>query len=168
MLLSSVPAEGDAELKTVATGGIAGLLATLIMSACMLAADYLGWMNEQPPKTITSRVARKAGMPVSGASLDVATGMAHLGFGIVGGSAFGLIARRLPSLPASALVGVGYGLLIWATSYLAILPSLDLMPGPAEGERRRTPVMLFAHIVYGAALGIAGYVMQRRSLSPRP
>jgi uncharacterized membrane protein YagU involved in acid resistance len=155
-------------LKTVATGGIAGLLATLIMSVCMLAADLLGWMNEQPPKTITSRVARKAGMPVSGPSLDAATAVAHVGFGVVAGSAFGLIARRLHSLPASLLVGVGYGLLIWATSYLAILPRLDLMPGPAQGERRRTPVMMFAHVVYGAVLGILLYVMERPSSSPRP
>jgi uncharacterized membrane protein YagU involved in acid resistance len=168
MLLSSVRREGDAELKTVATGGIAGLLATLIMSVCMLAADFLGWMNEQPPTTITSRVAHKAGMPVSGASLDIASGFAHLGFGMVGGSAFGLIARRLPSLPASAALGVVYGLLIWITSYVAILPSLDLMPGPAEGERRRTPVMVFAHIVYGAVLGILEYAMERPGSSPRP
>lgn len=155
-------------MKTVAIGGIAGLLATLIMSVCMLAADVLGWMNEQPPKTITSRVARRAGMPVSGASLDVATGFAHLGFGIVGGSAFSLIARRLPGLLARVVVGVGYGLLIWATSYLAVLPRLDLMPGPAEGERRRTPVMLFAHVVYGAMLGILDYAMERAGSSPRP
>jgi putative membrane protein len=134
----------------------------------MLAADFLGWMNEQPPKTITSRVAQKAGMPASGASLDVATGLAHVGFGVVGGSAFGLIARRLPNLLASALVGVGYGLLIWTTSYVAILPSLDLMPGPAEGERRRTPVMVFAHIVYGAVLGMLAYALERRGSSPRP
>ena len=155
-------------MKSAVAGAIAGLLATLVMSAWMLLADSLGWMNEQPPKTITSRVARKAGMPVSGASLDVATGLAHLGFGMVGGSAFGLIARRMPSLPTSALVGVGYGLLIWTTSYVAILPSLDLMPGPAEGERRRTPVMVFAHIVYGAVLGISEYALERPGSSPRP
>jgi len=156
----------NAELHRAATGGIAGVLATVVMSAWMLLADYLGWMREQPPRTSTSRVARTARMPMSGARLDAATGLAHLGFGLVGGSVFGALSRRLPNMLTSMLVGIGYGLLIWATSYVAVLPSLNLMPGPAEGERGRTPVMVLAHVVYGAVLGVVAYGLHRHRAGP--
>ena len=56
-------------MNTILRGSIAGLAATLSMSALMLAAKAAGLMRTAPPKQITHRAGQKSGAaPAQGAS----------------------------------------------------------------------------------------------------
>ncbi|MFI6393171.1 DUF6789 family protein [Nonomuraea sp. NPDC050540] len=138
-------------LRQVAAGAAAGVLATLTMSAAMVAGRRAGLMNEHPPKNVVramlpgSKHRPKSGENVLGA-------VAHLGFGAVAGATFGAFAGRHRT---SAPAGVGYGLAIWLTSYQGWLPGLDILPPISEDRSGRPAVMAAGHVVYGLTLARA-------------
>ncbi|MFG1942248.1 DUF6789 family protein [Nonomuraea sp. NPDC048826] len=130
------------------TGALSGALATVTMSAVMLAGEKAGLMPGQPPKHIVrgllpgSDRRPKPGERPLGA-------LAHLGFGVTFGAAFALLsrdpARRVP-------FGVAYALAIWAVSYQGWVPRLSLLPPIARDLTGRPAVMAAGHVVYGATL----------------
>ena len=137
-------------------GSLAGALATLVMSAFMLAAGRLGWLTEQAPETVTRRSVKLAtGSRIRGSSLHTLTVLLHLGFGAGGGAAYAAALGRSPRpVMASGLLGASFGTIVWFVSYGGILPGLGLMPRVSEDERQRPLVMLLAHWIYGGALGL--------------
>jgi hypothetical protein len=139
-----------------ARGAIAGTLATLPMSVLMLAAQRAGWLTEQPPERITAvSLKRTAGDSPDGLALDALTAVVHLGVGAAAGAVYGAMVEPLrPERVPPAAWGAIYGSLFWALSYVALLPALGLMPPPARDERRRPPVMLASHCVFGGVLGV--------------
>src|SRR5215203_3163102 len=120
-----------AATRRLVAGGVAGLLATLVMSAFMELARRSGWLRKHPPEEITERALQQAGAPVSEPVKDTTATAAHLAFGAGAGVAYGLLpaprGRRL-----RMVAGVGYGLGIWAVSYAGWAPALRLMPSPTE------------------------------------
>lgn len=142
-------------------GSVAGVIATLPMSAFMLAARRAGLLTEQAPERITElSIERSIHNEVKGRTLDAATALTHLAFGAVAGALYAVSLGRWrgESLPPG-LVGAVYGTLVWLISYWGVLPALGLMPSPPRDERQRPLVMLTAHWIYGGALEF---------LSPRP
>ncbi|GAA0384549.1 hypothetical protein GCM10009530_39270 [Microbispora corallina] len=146
-------------IRHVARGAAAGLLATGAMSAVMLAGERAGLLPGQPPRHIVRaalpghRRRPKRGEKALGAG-------AHLAFGMGSGALLGLLARdgrvRLP-------LGVGYGLLIWVTSYEGWVPAMDILPPISrDPEPGRPAVMAAGHVVYGAALALALNRLRRR------
>ncbi|CAN5827647.1 hypothetical protein BH24CHL6_BH24CHL6_00470 [soil metagenome] len=137
-------------------GTVAGLLATVPMSAFMLLAHRLGWLNEQAPEEITARsLERVTDHRPGGLALDLLTALAHLAFGALSGVVYALSLGRLSARPVPGVVtGALYGASVWLGSYWGVLPRLGLMPPPPRDERRRPLVMLVAHWIYGAALGL--------------
>jgi uncharacterized membrane protein YagU involved in acid resistance len=77
---------------------------------------------------------------------------AHFAFGAMAGSAYGAIIRTRPSHPV--LAGVGFGLLVWGTQYLGVLPAAGLLSNARNHPARRNALMIAAHVVWGAALGV--------------
>jgi Family of unknown function (DUF6789) len=142
----------SAVTRRLVAGGVAGLLATLVMSAFMEWARRSGWLREHPPEEITERALQQAGASVSVSVKDTTATAAHLAFGVGAGAAYGL-------LPASrhrrlrAVAGVGYGLGIWAVSYAGWAPALRLMPSPTEDRSESQAAIVASHVVYGAVLG---------------
>jgi uncharacterized membrane protein YagU involved in acid resistance len=57
--------------------------------------------------------------------------------------------------------GISFGLLVWAISYLGLLPALGLYPSPRKDTGRRTAIMVLAHIVWGAMLGTTVKLLQK-------
>ena len=149
-------------MEDASAGVAAGIVATTTMSAWMLFAKRIGWLNEQPPKLMTRRLAGRAGWHVAGERLGVIATLTHFAIGMTAGAAFALFQQRRRAMPASVLAGIGYGLIVWFLGYVAVLPPLDLMPPPGDGERRRTSAMTIAHVVYGATLGVVVHLIQRR------
>jgi hypothetical protein len=43
--------------------------------------------------------------------------------------------------------------MVWAASYLGLLPALRLLPPATNHPRHRTALMIAAHLVWGSALG---------------
>ena len=152
----------DAFIK-ISTGALCGLAATLPMSLWMWLASKRGWLVEQAPQTVTRRTTEQStGKRPPPKALDLMTSAVHLGIGAGLGGLFGLLVggRRISS-PVAGALGVGYGLIVWLTSYAAILPAFDLMPPPTHDQRRRPQAMIVAHVIFGGVLGVLVSVVRR-------
>lgn len=138
-------------------GAAAGAVATLPMSAVMVAAQRLGRMGEQPPAAITDAALDAAdadAVRATEAARNTAVTVAHLGFGAGCGALFALAARWLPpSMRVRAPAGAVFGAGVWAVSYAGWVPALGILPPPDEDRADRQVTMLAAHLVYGATLG---------------
>lgn len=132
-----------------ATGGA---VATVAMSAVMIAGDRTGFMGEQPPTAVTRFVLGEAGVDRTSATVSRVAPLAHLAFGALGGAVFGMLRRLLPGVPGG-LLGVTFGLAVWGVSYKGWIPALGILPSPEDDRPGRPVVMVVAHVVYGLILG---------------
>jgi hypothetical protein len=149
-------------LRRLCEGGVAGALATLLMSAVVWGCRRLGIYHQKPPpETISERLLGRIGIrhAVPKRWRRVLTAMQHTGFGAGGGALYGLLARIVPP---GAPTGTLFGLLIWLVSYKGWVPAAGLMPPPEGDERGRQVTMVAAHVVYGASLGVAVQQRERR------
>jgi hypothetical protein len=61
------------------------------------------------------------------------------------------------------LVGLTFGLGVWAVSYLGLMPALGLHESATEHLRRRNLLMIAAHAVWGTApAGVSGMLDANR------
>jgi hypothetical protein len=140
----------------LATGAAAGLLATVPMTAAMVAMHRRlpAWQRYAlPPRRITMRAAGKVGLRsrMDEPHRTAATLAAHFGYGAAVGALLGAFAPRGPARAAAA--GAGFGLLVWAASYLGLMPALDLHPPATRDTARRNALMVLAHLLWGASAG---------------
>jgi hypothetical protein len=142
--------------RVVIRGSLAGLAATIAMSAVMLAARRAGMMGKLPPERITEAGLRRLNIRASETSQNALSTLAHLGYGAGGGALFAALQRLLKDRMPPLAGGLGYGLLIWVVSYAGWVPALGIMPPPQRDRRRRPTAMVIAHLVYGGALGLLG------------
>src|SRR5918994_1146022 len=143
--------EGEA-METLARGALAGLAATVPMTAVIGAGRAAGLMGTPPPVEITENVAQQAGEDPDRQSpeFQAASLAAHAGYGAACGLLFSAIR---PVLPRSDLVaGLLFGGAVWGVSYVSLMPSLNLYPSAQDDSNRRRFVMIAAHAVFGTAL----------------
>lgn len=143
-------------MSPLVRGGVAGLLATGSHTAVMYAGKAAGLMGTPPPKQITHRAHEKAGgnpEERSAETFNAAWLASHAGFGAACGVGYSLLRPLIPG--PSAIKGLLFGLAIWGTSYLKVLPALGLYPPPEGDSPSRTAVMVAAHLVYGETLAQA-------------
>ncbi len=133
-------------------GGIGGAIATVAMSAVMVAGDRTGVMGEQPPTAITRFALGEAGVERPSVAASRLAPFTHLAFGVLGGAAFGLLRRLFPAVPGG-LLGVGFGLAVWAISYKGSNPRVGNPSSAGVHRPGRPVVMVVAHVVYGLVLG---------------
>ena len=139
------------------TGALAGFAATAPMTAAMILMHRRLPLHQRyslPPRRITMNVADVLGMKheMSQRQRTAATLAAHFGYGSAMGGVYAAAEEHLPAPPM--LKGVGWGLTVWAGSYLGLLPALDLHPSATRHPRRRNLLMIAAHVVWGATLGL--------------
>lgn len=136
--------------RRVGRGAVAGTVATLPMSAVMVAAGRLGVMNRPPPKRIVEEALDATGIPHSEPTEAALAVAAHFGFGAAAGGVYTTITpRRFRGVRS----GICFGLLVWAVSYAGWIPGLRILPPPAKDRPGRQWTMVVAHVVYGAVLG---------------
>ena len=143
-------------------GALAGLVATLPMTIFMLATQRFLPKRQQyelPPEMITKALAHKAHIRhrLNKQLILGATTASHFGYGAAMGAAYGPLQKLVP-LPMTAQ-GVLYGLLVWAASYLGLLPLLGISASGDKEPVRRNLMMIAAHIVWGASLGAMASVL---------
>jgi putative membrane protein len=142
---------------TLIEGALAGLAATVPMTIAMDAMHDRLPAHERyplPPAEIAERVA---GEPVGGGALGQGQGAAaalalHFAVGAAAGAGYAPLAASLR--PNPLLGGVAYGLAVWSAGYLGILPSLGILAPATEHPARRNALMIAAHVIWGAALGL--------------
>ena len=90
----------------------------------------------------------------------VATWAGHLGFGTAVGGVYGAGPQRAVTTRGQ---GAGYGLLVWAASYLGWLPALGVVEPVARRPLRQHTVLIASHLVWGAMAGWLTDFFQRRA-----
>jgi hypothetical protein len=145
-------------MNGILLGAVAGLAATVPMSLAMKLMHEQLPEHEQyplPPRAVTMEVAERAGVRehLDEGEREAATWAAHFGYGAACGALYGALAAgsRVPPLAA----GVGFGLAVWAGSYLGWLPAAGILRPATEHPPRRNALMMAAHVVWGAGLGLA-------------
>jgi uncharacterized membrane protein YagU involved in acid resistance len=149
-------------IQEVWKGTLAGFVATVPMTIFMLATQRFLPRRQQyrlPPEMITSELAHRAHVRhhLNKQQVVGATLVSHFGYGAAMGAAYGPLQKRVP-LPA-IVQGVMYGIVVWAASYLGLLPALGISASGHREPMRRNLMMIVAHVVWGAALGAAAGVL---------
>jgi hypothetical protein len=146
-------------------GAISGLAATLPMTIAMEVMHRRMGLTKRyalPPRQITAYVARSLGIR-DRLGVDeerVATMVSHFGYGGSMGVPYALAEESIHLPPI--VKGAGYGLAVWAGSYLGLLPRLGLLSPATRHPPQRTALMIAAHLVWGSAMAIAVERLKRR------
>lgn len=152
--------------KRALAGSLAGFLATIPMSILMKAWHRRLPRSERrplPPAAVTANLAKKAGVSdaLDNSPLGTAAVLAgHFGYGAATGAIYGPAAAKVKAPPA--VKGAVYGLAVYAGSYLGYLPALGLIQPATEHPRRRVALMVVAHLVWGASLGVVADALEKR------
>jgi uncharacterized membrane protein YagU involved in acid resistance len=142
---------------TVAAGSLAGLVATVPMTATMLFVSRFFTRSRQhlrEPRHVTNVALYRTGLSQSDAVDDQQGAIqlaAHVAYGAAAGSIYPAVERYIP-LPEK-YQGAAFGLGVYAASYVGWLPALDVLPPPQRRPAGRTAVLVAAHSVWGASLG---------------
>jgi uncharacterized membrane protein YagU involved in acid resistance len=147
-------------MPSALAGLVAGLAATVPMTVAMeLMFERLPRREQYPlpPRRITDRVVDAVGAEGMGETSRRELAMLnHFAYGAAVGAAFGPIAGRVPAHPV--VTGIGYGLGVWAVSYLGWLPAAGILEPATRQPARRNALRIAAHIVWG---GATGYIAHR-------
>lgn len=150
--------------RTLCAGALAGFIATGPMTATMALLFHALPAEERyslPPRELTDSIlaCRASGLPAGETTQDWLALASHFGYGALTGAPFGLLptARSHP-----IATGMAYGVVVWAGSYLGWIPALSLLAPAIHHPPRRNALMIAAHLVWGAALGIATERILRR------
>jgi len=135
---------------------LAGLISTTAMTAVMQVLFRRLPPDEQYPLP-PEEIATVAEVKVLGKTLNSSQHMAwtlfsHFGYGITLAGVYSLLAERLPFTPI--INGVLYGLSVWVGSYLGWLPAFRILRPATEFPASRRRLMIIAHVIWGAFLGI--------------
>lgn len=139
-------------------GTIAGVSATVTMTG--LSDKLFRQLPKReryplPQRELTERVVEATGLRRRADEDDLVTAslVSHVGIGAVAGGLFGLLLRRGGGAPLRN--GVLYGLGLWTATYMGWAPALRLLRPAHRHPPRRTGLMIAAHLVWGAALGLS-------------
>ncbi len=142
-------------LARVGRGALAGLIATVPMSATMLALfRTLPQEDRYPiePAILTSEVVERALHRQLNPPLRMALTLAsHFAYGAAMGALAGPFLRRL-RVPGP-LAGITTGIGVWALNYAVALPSLGLLRPESQRPAPRRLLLFTAHLAWGATLG---------------
>ncbi|HEX8285383.1 MAG TPA: DUF6789 family protein [Pyrinomonadaceae bacterium] len=146
-------------MNRILLGALAGLAATAPMTLAMKLMHEQLPREERyplPPRQVTEGVAEKAGVnkQLGEDEREAATWASHFAYGTACGALYGALAGgRADSHPL--LAGVGFGVAVWAGSYLGWLPAAGIIAPATEHPARRNALMIAAHVVWGATTGAA-------------
>ena len=146
-------------MNRVLLGALAGLAATVPMTLAMKLMHEQLPREEQyplPPRQVTEGLAEKAGVNrhLGEEEREAATWASHFAYGATCGALYGAVTGEGTD-KAPLLAGVGFGLAVWAGSYLGWLPAAGILSPATEHPARRNALMIAAHAVWGAGLGAA-------------
>jgi hypothetical protein len=135
-------------------GITSGALATLPMTAVMLAAQKLGLLGTLPPAKITDDLLARGGVPATRPQRKALTTLAHVAFGAGCGALYSVLRPGQPSPARAAAEGVVFATAVWGASYAGWIPALGILPPPDDDRTDRQITMVVAHWIFGAVLGI--------------
>jgi uncharacterized membrane protein YagU involved in acid resistance len=87
---------------------------------------------------------------------------AHFSYGAAAGVAYLPVAGKSGLPPAAE--GALFGLAVWGGSYLGLMPATGLYKSATEEPGARNVLMIAAHLVWGASLGVIYDVLRKRNI----
>lgn len=143
-------------------GAVAGLAATVPMTWAMNHMQRHLPPQEQyplPPVEIVDSMLDQLGLKpnITPRREKVLIVLGHYGYGALGGAAYAALTPGSAFQPLAR--GVGFGLLLWVSSYLGWLPLLHILRPATRHPRERNVLMLTAHVLWG---GVTGMLAARR------
>ena len=144
-------------LHRLLKGALAGFVGIASMTAVMVTGWQLLPADEKyplPPRQIVGEMSERVGIEnrLSEEKLFVATLFSHFSYGALFGSVYTLWDQRIP-LPHS-IRGMLAGFALWVSSYLGWLPAVGILPPATRHPWRRNLLMIVAHLVWGATMGM--------------
>lgn len=144
-------------MNRIILGALAGLAATVPMSLAMKL------MHEQlppeekyplPPRQVAEGLAEVAGVNehLDEEEKEAATWASHFAYGAACGAAYGALSRGFRR--HAALAGAGFGVAVWAGSYLGWLPAAGILTPATEHPARRNALMIASHVVWGTTAAL--------------
>lgn len=139
-------------------GALGGFLATVPMTIAMERLHRRLPREEQyplPPREVTEDMIERSPInkPVRDESMVRLTLAAHFAYGAAAGTLFG---APMHTQPRPLLLGAGFGVAVWAASYLGWIPAARVLRPATQHPARRNLLMLAAHCVWGGSTaGIA-------------
>ena len=146
-------------MKRLLLGAAAGFAATAPMTLAMI------WMHRRlpageryplPPRTVTMETLETAGIVeekrLTEAEKTGLTLVSHFGYGTAIGALYAPLAHAVPAPHVAK--GAAFALAVWAGSYLGWLPAAGLISPATEHTARRNALMIAAHLVWGASVGL--------------
>lgn len=145
-------------MSTIQNGIWAGAIATAPMTLAMFEMQNRLPEEEKsplPPATITFQALRKLGLhrELSAPRRVDATMISHFQYGIGCGVIYSLLRRSSQGSPLAS--GIAFGLGVWAFSYMVMLPAFGVRASAYKMPAKRNALMILAHVVWGATLGLA-------------
>ena len=125
-------------------GAVAGMVGTMAMTSAMRRLHRRLPANERYPLTPRELVDSAVGPPDQTArDLTVATHFAY-------GAGCGALLAAAGTRPGTA-AGAAAGAAVWLGSYMGWIPALNLLDPATEHPARRNALMIWVHLVWGAA-----------------
>jgi hypothetical protein len=153
----------DLKQRTLA-GGLGGVAATLVLTGLREALTKAGLVFETAPMQVVERMDDVGLLEgLSSGGRRVLTVAAHFAYGIGTGSAFGLLRRERGGLEEEAAVGAALGLLAWGVGWASWLPLAGVHKAPWTQRTPKVLLPVLDHAVFGAAWGLAYWVLGGRA-----
>lgn len=147
-------------------GAIAGTAAAVPMSLLMLYLHRRIPKEERrplPPKQITVKIAGELGAREAvdeKTERNLASSASHFAYGAATGAFYAAFAPRIDLPPV--VKGTAYGLAVWTGSYLGLLPLFRVRETAATRPASENAMMIAAHVVWGATLGVIAARLESR------
>jgi hypothetical protein len=150
------------KLLRLVLGAICGVVATGPMSVAMVLLHRRLPARERyplPPREITTKAVEQVveTNEINPSTRSALTWLAHFGYGGAAGAIYAEAERRLPG--GAAARGPLFGLVLWAVSYLGLLPGLRILVAATEHPLRRNALMIAAHLIWGWVLAMTYQVL---------
>lgn len=154
----------------VLLGAAAGVIATVPMTIVMeelhdvLPGEQPGPL---PPREVSEGIYEQLTRHDDARERDMQrmTVLLHYAFGGAAGALFPLMGWRRG--PEAVGAGMIYGLTVWAGNYLGLLPALGVRHNARHDSTSRNVMMIAAHVVWGATLGLVFFAKPGRVTASR-
>ncbi len=145
-------------------GALGGVAATLVLSGLREAWTRVGLVFETAPMQVVERM-EEVGLVEgwSPGARRVLTVAAHFAYGMGTGTAFGFLRRERGGPTEEAAVGTALGLLAWGVGWASWLPLTGVHRAPWTQRTPKVLLPVLDHAVFGAAWGLAYWVLSGRA-----
>lgn len=139
-------------LSRAARGAVAGVTATIPMTAVFVAARAAGAYDTLPPTEILERLVGPTRRRRRTRSVDRWSMVLHVIYGAGAGAVFAVLAPGARGRRAA--LGPVWGALVWLASYEGWLPAAGILPSAHRDHPPRARAIAIAHLVWGTSLGL--------------